>query len=504
MGNRDPYVDEDRDEFGPILSHLEAYTYSRVCLIYSDIRYLEKAKEVERIAQEETDAPVFKFLGMTLESPIDYEEIYQKLKNVLKAAESALPAGEAANHVLLDPGTPQMQTAWFLLVKSGTFKARLLQGIPPKFAGGVYKCREIELRGGILPDIVLPQEKPEPPVQHSAEPGTQDNWIEYPGFKIYSRDAAFKNTVEQAKNCAGYDINVLLLGETGTGKELLAKLIHACSSRHDGPFVELNCAGLPENLVESELFGHTKGAFTGAGHDRLGLFRAAHGGTIFLDEIGDMPLSLQPKLLKVIEDKKLIPVGSDQTVTVDVRIIAATNIDLRKAVEDGKFRRDLYGRLNEFAVSIPPLRERGDDVIDLAELFLNDWNRKYGTKKVFKDEVLNYLRKYSWPENVRGVQHAVTKMCVAGQGDVIGIDQLPAEIISFFNPEQPLKQPVAGIPEEGVNLKAILWDIEKGYFEEALRMSGGNRERAAKLLGMSGHAFRKACRERFGLTQEES
>jgi transcriptional regulator with PAS, ATPase and Fis domain len=442
-------------------------------------------------------------MGMRLDSPIDYEEIYQELKKVLSTAESAVSAGDVTNHVLLDPGTPQMQTAWFLLVKSGTFKARLLQGIPPKFAGGMYKCREIELRGGILPDIVLPEEKPEQPVHPAAESGAAGDWIEYPGVRIYSRNEEFLKTVEQVKGCARYDINVLLLGETGTGKELLAKLIHACSSRCDGPFVEINCSGIPENLVESELFGHARGAFTGAAHERLGMFRTARGGTIFLDEIGDLPVSLQPKLLKVIEDKKLIPVGSDKTVSVDTRIIAATNRDLRKAVDTGEFRRDLYGRLNEYSVSVPPLRERGEDIIELAGVFLTGLNKKYGTKKGMTDEVLNYLRNYSWPGNVRELQNAVTNMYVNGQGKEIGTDQLPGDILAFFNPEQPLKQPVAGIPEEGINLKAILWDIEKGYYEEALKMADGNREQAAKLLGITGHAFRKACRERFNLTEKE-
>jgi DNA-binding NtrC family response regulator len=506
VGNRDPYVDEENGQYGPILCHLESKEYSHVYLICTGESYFERAKMVESIALEETGVKRIHFLNLDLESPIDYEEIYVKLKDALERTKNQLPSEQVSRTVLLDPGTPQMQTAWFLLVKSGTFRAKLVQGIPPRFAGGAYKAREVTLAKGVLPDIILPKEDNTTPAKRDIpEVQTSDRWISSFDIKILGHAPVLQKALARAKQLAKYDdLSVLLLGETGTGKGLFAKLLHALSGRTNGPLVSLDCSAISPNLVESELFGYVKGAFTGSDGERLGRFRTADGGIIFLDEIGDLPMNLQPKLLKVIEEKKLSPVGSDKEIAVNVRIIAATHIDLEEAVEKGSFRRDLYTRLNQTSIHLPSLRERTEDLAELAESFLDEWNRKYGEFRKFSPECWNYFQTYPWPGNVRELYNAIRTMCGTTQGEELGIDSFPSAILSFFNKEQPLRPPAAEIPEEGVDLKAILYDLEKQYYEKALESAEGNREKAAALLGINGPAFRKALRERFRIDEGET
>ena len=498
VGNRDPYVENSDNEYGPVLAHLQAASYSRVYLICTGPAYVERARTVESIAKHETDTGTFNFINLDLESPIDYEEIYVKLKAALETVADQLPKENARKTILLDPGTPQMQTTWFLLAKSGAFPARLVQGVPPRYAGGTYKVREVGLESDVLPNIVLHPQKP--PVEEEPE----NRWITGTEMKIIGSSESFVSTLELAERYAGYDINILLFGETGSGKGIVAKYIHQMSSRREKPMVEVNCSAISPTLVESELFGHKKGAFTGADSDRMGVFRAAHRGSIFFDEIGDLPPEVQPKLLKAIEEKTLSPVGMDETITVDVRVIAATNKDLEELIREGKFRRDLYERLNETNLRVPPLRERENDILELSEVFLEDWNRKYKENKKISGETWNYLLKYPWEGNVRELQNALKNMCAQSRGDTLTKDLLPPRVLAHFNEESPLAPINYGIPDDGIELNAVLFEIEKQYYEEALKKSAGNREQAARLLGLNGPAFRKACRERFGLGESEN
>jgi len=303
------------------------------------------------------------------------------------------------------------------------------------------------------------------------------------------------------------DVTALLLGESGTGKELVAKAIHEGGSRKDKSFIKINCAALPETLLESELFGHEKGAFTGAHMSRPGRFELAHGGTIFLDEIGEMPLALQAKMLRVLQEKQFERIGGTKTFAVDVRIVAATNVSLEEAVTAGNFRADLYYRLNVVPIMLPPLRERKDDVPLLFNHFLAQSNERNGKTIKLTSELLDFLTNYSWPGNVREMQNLVERMVILAEGDRLTIADLPT---SIFGHEQ-LKQAAPSEPaaEEVQPQKAdsgsrrSLQDIERAEIEMALRRNGWVQVRAARELGLTerliGYRIKK-----YGLNRYES
>jgi transcriptional regulator with PAS, ATPase and Fis domain len=269
------------------------------------------------------------------------------------------------------------------------------------------------------------------------------------------------------------DATVLIHGESGTGKELIARAIHRGSRRARRPFVALNCGALPETLLESELFGHVKGAFTGASVNRKGLFEEADGGTVFLDEIGEMTPGLQVKLLRTLQDGEVRAVGSTQPITVDTRVVAATNQNLDVLMRQGRFREDLFYRLNVIAFAIPPLRERREDIPLLVEHFLDRFNRKQGRALRLEDDALQLLLGHPWPGNVRELEHALERMVILGEGDTITIDDLPSRIAN------------RGEAELGAPSRGSLADTEKAHIREMLERHGWNYSRTADALGIS-------------------
>jgi len=285
--------------------------------------------------------------------------------------------------------------------------------------------------------------------------------------EVVGESPEMKEVLKLAAKAAMSSLTVLISGKTGTGKELIAKVIHANGPRKEGPFLSVNCAALPEVLLESELFGHRKGAFTGATEDRKGLFEAADGGTLFLDEVGEMSPSLQAKLLRVLETGEVRRLGETQIKRVDVRVIAATNRDLEKDVRDGRFRRDLFYRLNIFPIHIPPLRERREDIPLLAGHFLKD------TGKRLSPEALNLLVKYDWPGNVRELKNEMERVVVLAEGNVIGPDVLSDRIRTGKRP--PFRR----------TLREILDRTEREVIERVLKECKGNRSEAARRLGLS-------------------
>ncbi len=274
---------------------------------------------------------------------------------------------------------------------------------------------------------------------------------------------------------------VLIVGETGTGKELIARAIHYNGPRRDKPFVKVNCAALPETLLEAELFGHEKGAFTGADRRREGRFELADGGTLFLDEIGEIPLSVQVKLLRVLQHKEFERVGSSETISVDVRILAATNADLEAGVEAGTFRRDLFYRLNVVPIRVPPLRERAADIPLLAEHFLARQAKELGRRfKGFTRDALNLLLGYAWPGNVRELENLVERACIMSERETLDAADFPA-----YLGEREVKIPLT-IPSVGVHkLDEAVEQIERRMIEEALGITGGQQSRAAEILGLT-------------------
>lgn len=294
---------------------------------------------------------------------------------------------------------------------------------------------------------------------------------------IIGQSAPMRRLLEMIAAIAQSAATVLITGESGTGKEVAAKLIHANSRRSKGPYVAVNCAALSEPLLESELFGHEKGAFTGAEKQREGRFLAANKGTIFLDEIGELPLSMQAKLLRVIQERELQRVGGDQTVKVDVRILAATNKNLKQEVDAGRFRQDLYYRLNVVSLQLPPLRERTDDIPLLAMHFLRKFaERNAKPVKGFTPAAMDRLLKYSWPGNVRELENAVERAVVLLVGEYISERELPPGLVEDKAQENP-RQTVFG--------SMTLEEIERMAVLETLEQVGGNKSEAARRLGIN-------------------
>ena len=361
-------------------------------------------------------------------------------------------------------------------------------------------------------------------------PSSIENWRQcFP--EIVGRSAVMNQVLATVAKVARSESSVLVLGESGTGKELIAAAIHRLSQRSHRAFIPLNCSAIPDTLLESELFGHEKGAFTGADRRRAGHFEVANHGTIFLDEIGDMPQSLQAKLLRVLQDRRFTPLGGSQTKEADVRIIAATNKELEQEVRKGEFRLDLYYRLNVLPIHLPPLRERRDDIPPLLDHFVEAANRMQGVAApcFFSDELVHQLGQMAWPGNVRQLQNLVERLVVMKGGGCIGLDDLPREMIESIGGNQQQQQqqqsaadrallgaseqrlvspskssPVSwhgeaaggdgrirypdshgALPPGGFNLTQYIESLENDYIRQALERTGNNKNKAAKLLGLN-------------------
>jgi len=286
---------------------------------------------------------------------------------------------------------------------------------------------------------------------------------------------AFRVALDLAESVADSESTILIGGESGTGKEVFARYIHDLSPRSSRRFLSLNCGALPEGLLESELFGHVKGSFTGAVKDKEGLFVAASGGTFFLDEVGEMAPSTQVKLLRVLQQREVIPVGSTDPIPVDVRLIAATNRNLERDIEEGRFRRDLYYRLNVISLELPPLRDRAEDIPLLAEHFLSRQNGEGDDPKKLAPKALQVLQDYHWPGNVRELENVIERAVVLTAGPTIKPDALPDRL--HETPAEPLVQ-------DRPPANPALEIIERAYIEHVLRAEGGNKTRAAEVLGI--------------------
>lgn len=299
--------------------------------------------------------------------------------------------------------------------------------------------------------------------------------------ELIASSNAMKNILQLVERVAPTEANVLIQGESGTGKTKIAHMIHKLSERKNGPFIPVNCASIPEQLLESELFGYEKGAFTGAVASRKGKFESSDGGTIFLDEIGEISQSFQAKLLQITQDKTFMRVGSNVLRKADTRIICATNQDLKKLVEAGQFREDLYYRLNIVDIYIPSLRERKEEIPVLVEKFLERYRKKYERNFQVNKELLNQLMQYNWPGNVRELENAIERAVVLCRGELLTIEDFPKEIRDFVNDDQ-----IVAVEEtDNMTLPEVLSSIEKKYILKALDESLGQPSKAAKKLGIS-------------------
>jgi len=323
-------------------------------------------------------------------------------------------------------------------------------------------------------------------------PGETDN--------LFGDSPSMQRVSALVKKAASTKTTVLITGESGTGKERCARVLHELSERSGGPFCVVNCGALPEALMESELFGHEKGAFTGASQSTLGIFRQADGGTLLLDEVGELPLTLQVKLLRVLQERRVRPVGSAQEVEVDVRVLAATNLDVEASVETGAFRQDLYYRLNVIRVELPPLRERREDVGRLARKMAKRFSNEFG-KEVdgLSVEALAALESYDFPGNIRELENIIERAVALTSSVRIEVDDLPSGVAA-----QRTSSPSHGeLPESGCDLDAVLADTERHYIRQALHRTQGVRKKAAELLGITFRSMRYRL-NKLGMDVDES
>jgi two-component system response regulator PilR (NtrC family) len=316
---------------------------------------------------------------------------------------------------------------------------------------------------------------------------------------IIGKSAAIQNVLDMVRRVASLPSTVAIHGESGTGKELVARAIHQLSDRAEKPFVAVNCGGIPENLLESELFGHKKGSFTGAIEDKEGLFVVADGGTLFLDEIGEMPPSLQVKLLRILDNSRVMPVGGVAETPVDVRIISATNRDLDQLVQQGKFRADLYYRLNVIPIHMPPLREHAEDIPLLARYFISSHTARMGRSPLgISPEAVEALSAFRWSGNVRELENVLERAVALCAGDRIGLADLPRNVQNFL--AVPSTFPT-DLPTEGVDLEALVAELEINLIKQALQRGKYSHKRAAELLGLTPRSLRYRL-QKYGLGAE--
>jgi DNA-binding NtrC family response regulator len=317
----------------------------------------------------------------------------------------------------------------------------------------------------------------------NAQSTTTSRARQTPGAAVIGDHPAMKLVLDRVDQVADTDASVLIRGETGTGKEVVARLIHGASHRRAAPFVAVNMAAIPDSLAESELFGHVRGAFTGADRARTGRFLSAQRGTLFFDEIGDMPRNLQAKLLRALQEREVTPVGGSESFPIDVRVVAATHRNLEAMIHDGTFREDLFYRLDVIPIEIPPLRDRRQDIPPLAEHFRSEVNSREGRSVPgFALDVMQRLCAYDWPGNVRELENLIDRLVIVAGNRMVQMEDLPAQLRTSVI---DLDGGTLDLPTGGVDLRVLLMQLEEKLIGQALERTGGNKNRAAELLGMN-------------------
>jgi DNA-binding NtrC family response regulator len=463
-------------ELGPIASAVVGpVKYDRIHLLTN--YHFERSRTYCEWLERAAGCAEPDLYAVELSSPINYAEIYEKVSDELKRARLPRDGVELTFH--LSPGTPAMAAVWIMLAKT-RFPARLIQTSRQRGLEAVDFS--FDLASDFLPEYLKRSDARIERLADARKP--------VPGFeKIVHSHAALFIQLERARRIAAFDVPVLVLGETGTGKELFAEAIHASSRRVLKPFLPVNCGAISRELVNSELFGHRKGAFTGADRNRLGHFREADGGTLFLDEIGDLPLDAQVRLLRVLQEKEITPLGESHPVKVDVRIIAATHRDLQADVAAGRFREDLFHRLAVGILRLPPLRERGGDIDVLMDHFLAQTNVDAGLSpealhKEFAPQARDVLLSHAWPGNVRELYHTIVRASIWSTGRVITADDARAALLVTAKKDDPVMGRALGA---GFDLRDLIGEVARHYLARALTVSGRRKKRAAELLGFSNY-----------------
>lgn len=426
-----------------------------------------------------------------LSSPTAFAEIYLAAKQALDAVTK--DGTGLAPVVHLSPGTSAMAAVWILLVKT-RYQARLIESSREQ---GV---REVNIPFELAAEFSPPKYTSEDAALIRLAEAAPPESAEFSA--IVHRCPAMTKTVALAHRMAQHDVPVLVLGESGTGKELFARAMHHASSRHLGPFVAVNCGAIPLDLVDAELFGHEKGAFTGAGSTRAGYFESAQGGTLFLDEIGELPLSSQVRLLRALQQKEVTRVGATRPIRTNVRIIAATNRILANEVRSGRFREDLFHRLAVGVLMLPPLREREGDISLLIDSLLGAINAEAATHSGHTPKKLSVagrkrLLQHNWPGNVRELHNTLTRASIWADGDLI-LEQDIVDTLALSIGDA--KDAILGRPlEHGLSLPDLIGEVASHYLTRALDVTNGNKSDAARILGLGSHQTLSNWLEKYGV-----
>ena len=481
-GFHDPYFKglvNEEEQTGPILSLLSTRSFDHIFLFDTPTTQQITKDTQASISKLYPDANTY-IVEMSLSDPTNYQEILGGLRSHLRKIIDDFAS--ARFFIAVASGTPHMHACWVLLAASGEIPAHILHVRPPHF---VTRDRplvcEVDLSSANFPAVRFQDE----PLK--VDEGEINIDAARTQLSIVGDHTAMQRSLEMGAMLASSQAPILILGETGTGKELFARYIHILSRRPRDLFVVVNCAAIPEDLVESLLFGHKKGAFTGAINDQVGKFDSADNGTLFLDELGELPLPAQAKLLRVLQDGLVEPIGQNKAHKVDVRIVAATNRDLRKLVRQGKFREDLFYRINVGEIKLPPLRERRSDIPKLTLHILDRLNSVLRRPKRLSTEALSRLQSHNWPGNVRDLENVIERSVRLCPGPVLDADDLLiSEPVSYADP-------LGGLPEphEGFSLESFLSGARKQIMLKALETSEGNQTKAAHLLGVSPQAVHK-------------
>ena len=458
-------------DLGPIGQLLTDRPFDNALLLL-DKSTAKGRKPVEAFLTELTGGAItFEFRPTDLANPTDFRSIYRIASVALSELLEREPRPSVTVH--MSPGTPAMQAVWILLSAKSTPMIQLVQSSTER---GIEPADiPFDIHAEFVPELVRSQ-------RTRLTIATVEPHLRAPGFEdIRFKSSAMARVVARARKIAAHDVSVLILGESGTGKEMIAKAICKASARPDEPVV-VNCGAFPPSLLESLLFGYVKGAFTGAEKDKKGTFEAAHGGTVFLDEIGEMPLESQSRLLRVLQERKVLRLGATVETPVDVRIISATNLDLKAAVRDGSFREDLYYRLAITTLLLPPLRDRQGDLQTLTDVLFEAVLRTLGTQhKTLTPAARRALSAHSWPGNVRELQATLTRAVIWSHGLKITDEDIAEAIESapLSQDRDLLSRPLGN----GFSLDALLEDVKLAYVRRALDEGKDNKSRAAELLG---------------------
>jgi DNA-binding NtrC family response regulator len=520
-GFHDPFAKGlvgEEEQPGPVVTLAREIHFDRLILFSTPGTAKHSVATREAVGQISPDTEV-EIEDFPLLDPTDYEAIRDSLLAWITKNRSSQSADEY--YVSIASGTPQMHVTWLTLVASGELRARILNTRPPRY---VTKEKPLVSEVKVFPnpfpldaasvhDAVISdassfpvsagsvgslfQSTPTMRREQRALPVAGETFAEAAPFDIRKAAQAiglvgdhpeFLKVIEKAGLLAPTRFPILILGETGTGKELLARLIHHLSGRAAESFIPLNCAAIPKELVESTLFGHRKGSFTGANEDRKGKFDTANGGTLFLDELGELPIEIQPKFLRVLQDGVVEPIGHTKGHKVDVRIIAATNVDVERAIRSGRLREDLFYRLKVGICQLPPLRQRRSDIQRIALHVLDRVNASVRYPKRFSPEALAWLISRPWAGNIRDLENTIESAAILTAGPQIGVAQL--ELVGGDFPFEA-SGPSLPEPAEGFSMPEFLSEMRRRLIERALEITSGKQSMAAKLLGITPQALNK-------------